>query len=194
MIHQQPIDASWSSFIHLLVNVPRRFETERPALHGIARQGTMAHLLFAVAARPRLSLPVSAFPEFRRAALAELLEVGELLRCTSERGSAHVAPTILLEAVRQLSPRWRDRLLAGDPVAGIWPAWIASAPPPRPLTEVACDVLVHADAAGTLAATAEQLAAVAAEMGLTEVAALVRGAAPEHRVAPRAGDRLTMAE
>jgi hypothetical protein len=178
MIHPPVADAHWSAFVHLLVNLPRRFQLERPALNGLARQGTMAHVLFAVAAgRPRLSVPVSAIPEFRRATLAELLECGELLRCTSERGSAQVAPAILLDAVRQLPQPCRDRLLAGDPVASVWPAWIARAAAPRPLTEIASDVLAHADEAGSLAATAAQLEAVAAGLGLTAIAALVRGAA-----------------
>jgi hypothetical protein len=166
----------WSRFVNLLVNVPRRFATERPALQGIARQGVLAHVLFVAAAgRPRLSVPVAAVPEFRRGVLAELLECGELLRCTSERGSAYVAPAILLDAVRQLPQAWRDRLLDGDPVATVWPAWSRTAPTPRPLTEIASDVLAHASEAGHLQLTAQALAAVAQAYGLGAIGALVRG-------------------
>lgn len=173
----EPGDAHWSSFVHLLVNVPRRFVTERPALHGIARQGTMAYVLFVAASgRPRLSVPVSAVPESRRGTLAELLESGELLRCTSERGSAHVAPVLLLDAVRQLPQAWQDRLISTDPAGEIWREYLGRAPAPRPLTEVASDVLARAEETGELVATVRRLDGLARAFGLTAIAALVRGA------------------
>jgi hypothetical protein len=192
----QPYDAvpaHWSRFVHLLVNVPRRFELERPGLRGIARQGTMAHVLFVAASgRPRLSVPVSSVPEFRRGLLAELLENGELLRCTSERGSAQVAPVMLLDAVRQLPRDLRDRLLSADAVSAAFREWLPSARAPRPLTEVASDVLAHASEAGTLAVTAEQLGAVAEAFGLTHIAALVRGAVGARCSPPRPGPAVRM--
>jgi hypothetical protein len=178
--------ADWPRFVNLLVNVPQRFG-ERPALQGIARQGVLAHVLFVVAAgRPRISVPVAAVPDFRRPVLAELLESGELLRCASARGSAHVAPVLLLDAVRQLPAPVRERLVENDPVAAAWAGWVRSAPAPRPLTEVAADVLAHARDSGRLDVTAAQLAAVAETFGLGAIGALVRGSVGPARVAAEA--------
>lgn len=188
----EPLAPDWSRFVNLLVNVPRRFVTERPALHGIGRQGVLAHVLFvASAGRPRLSVPVAAVPEFRRGVLAELLECGELLRCTSVRGSAHVAPVLLLDAVRQLPQSWREQLLADDPVAAVWPAWMRRAPSPRLLTEIACDVLAHARDAGRTEAVAAELGSAAEAFGLTAIAALVRGTLGIRAPAAGAGLRAT---
>lgn len=175
MIHV-PVDPDWSRFVHLLVNVPRRFVCERPALDSLPRQGVMAHVLFVIGAgRPRVSAPVAAVPPFRLGVLAELLEAGELLRCRSERGSAHVAPVLLLDAVRQLPRRWREQILGDDPAAACCAQWLQSSPTLRPLTEVAADVLAEALDAGTLESTAEQLTSVARAFGLTAIEALTRG-------------------
>ncbi len=184
----RPMDlhaAAWSTFVNTLVNVPRRFVAERPHLGGLARQGTLAHLLFVAATRPRLTVPVTAVPEFRRGELGELLEVGECLPCTHD-GRPHVAPVLLLDAARQLPASVRDPLVAADPIAEVWPAWLAAAPAPRPLTVVADEVLAHAREAGQLAVTAARLALVAAELQLPEIAALVRGHAAD--TAPRRSD------
>jgi hypothetical protein len=190
LLPSDPLAPDWSRFVNTLVNVPRRFAIERPALQGISRQGVLAHILFVVASgRPRLSVPVAAVPEFRRGVLAELLESGEILKCTSERGSAHVAPVILLDAVRQLPQCWRERLLDGDPVAAVWREWTRSAPTPRPLTEIASDVLAHASDAGHLPLTADRLRSVAETYGLTAIGALVRGTIGVRAPAPPAGVR-----
>jgi hypothetical protein len=118
---------------------------------------------------------VSSVPDFRLGVLAELVECGELVRCSSERGSAHVAPAILLDVVRQVDPRVRDLLLSADPVGAVWREWLRRARSPRPLSEVASDVIAQADEAGDFAAIAEQLGDVAQAFGLTSVGALVRG-------------------
>jgi hypothetical protein len=183
--------AAWQRFVELLVNQPWRFECER-GVHGLARQGVLAHVLFAVAAgRPRLSVPVACVPEFRRGALAELLESRELVRCTSPRGSAHVAPAILLDAVRQLPDRIRTRLLAQDPVRNAWREWLRVAPPPRPLTEVASDALAYAVEGGRGAEAREALRAVAIAFGIGNVAAMLHGAAPEPSGQPLPPDLAT---
>lgn len=169
---------AWEAFVHSLVNVSARLRHERPALEGsLPRQGALACVLFLCASRPRLSVPVAGLPAFRREAVEELLASGELVACSSPRGSAFVAPAILLDAARQLPLDWRERLLQGDPAAGVWAEYLARAPAPRPLTEVAVELLTSADDPRAAARTAERLAGVAAGVGLVEVAAMARGAA-----------------
>ncbi|HZZ84120.1 MAG TPA: hypothetical protein VFE30_06255 [Anaeromyxobacteraceae bacterium] len=169
---------AWSAFVHTLVNASSRLRSERPALgDSLERRGALACVLYLCASRPRLSVPVAGLPEFRREAVEQLIPAGELLPCASARGSAFVAPAILLEAVLQLPPEWRERLLEGDPAAGIWGEWSARAPAPRPLTEVAVELLAAAPDPEAAARLARRLADVALGVGLEGVAALARGAA-----------------
>lgn len=175
---QTPEAQAWAAFVHSFVNVSARLRHERPALEGsLPRQGALACVLFLCASRPRLSVPVAGLPAFRREVVEELLSAGELLPCSSPRGSAFVAPALLLDAARQLPQAWQERLLEGDPAAGAWGQYLARAPSPRPLTEVAVELLTSADDPRASARLAERLAGVAAGVGLAEVAAMARGAA-----------------
>ncbi len=127
-------------------------------------------------------MPVASIPDFRRDSLMELLECGELLRCSSERGTACVSPVLLLDAVRQLPAPLSARLLAGDPVSSIWPGWAANAPAPRPLTEVASDVLAHAGGARDRISLVAKLQVIADDLGLSAIAAMARGAGATARL------------
>ncbi|BDG09986.1 hypothetical protein [Anaeromyxobacter paludicola] len=182
---QHAPDPAWTRFVHAFVNVSSRFRAERPEVAAsIERQGALAWVLYVCAAnRPRLSVPVAGLPEFRRSGIEGLLGTGELVACSSPRGSAFVSPAILLDAARQLPREWQERLLTGDPVASVFGAWRERAPAPRPLTAVAVDLLA---AAGDPEAAA-RLAGIAAAMGLEDVAALARGAVRGARGVERGG-------